>query len=56
MVDSVIAALSEAGEPLRPCYPRDLINQVRWAARYESESPRLDTDALQRAISAYFLS
>ena len=56
VVDSVIAALEEAGEPLRPCYPRDLINQVCWAAKYESQTPRLDIPSLQRALSSYFLA
>jgi predicted ATPase with chaperone activity len=56
VVDSVIAALEEAGEPLRPCYPRDLVNQVCWAAKYESQTPRLDIPSLQRALSSYFLS
>src|SRR5579872_3028114 len=56
VVDSVIAALQEAGEPLRPCYPRDLVNQVCWAAKYESKVPCLDIPSLQRALSSYFLA
>lgn len=56
VVDSVIAALREAGEPLRPCYPRDLVNQVCWAAKYESRVPSLDIPSLQRALSSYFLA
>ena len=56
VVDSVIAALEEAGEPLRPCYPRDLVNQVCWAAKYESQAPHLDIPSLQRALSSYFLA
>jgi predicted ATPase with chaperone activity len=56
VVDSVIAALEEAGEPLRPCYPRDLVNQVCWAAKYESRTPRLDIPSLQQALSSYFLA
>jgi hypothetical protein len=42
-------------QELRSCYPRDIVNQVRWAARYEGKSPHLDTAALQQAIEAYFL-
>lgn len=56
VVDSVIAALEEVGEPLRPCYPRDLVNQVCWAAKYESRTPRLDIASLQQALSSYFLA
>lgn len=43
-------------EPLRPCYPRDLVNQIIWAARYEGSNPRLEREALVRAVEAYFLS
>jgi hypothetical protein len=56
VVDSVISALQEAGEPLRPCYPRDLVNQVCWAAKYESKTPCLDIPSLQQALSSYFLA
>src|SRR5215471_19042048 len=27
-------------EPLRPCYPRDLVNHICWAARYEERKPQ----------------
>ena len=43
-------------EPLRPCYPRDLMNQIAWAARYEGRNPRLDRESLMRAAEAYFIS
>ncbi|HEX6804900.1 MAG TPA: hypothetical protein VF133_14570 [Terriglobales bacterium] len=43
-------------EPLRPCYPRDLVNQITWTARYEGRKPKLDRDALIHAVEAYFLS
>lgn len=42
-------------EPLRPCYPRDLMNQIRWAAKYEGKQPSLDKTAIMRAVEAYFL-
>ncbi|HVP56449.1 MAG TPA: AAA family ATPase [Candidatus Eisenbacteria bacterium] len=42
-------------EPLRACLPRDIVNQVRWAARYERKKPRLDRDALMTAVDAYFV-
>lgn len=42
-------------EPLRPCYPRDLMNQIRWAAKYEGKQPSLDKAAIMRAVEAYFL-
>jgi MoxR-like ATPase len=42
------------GQELRSCYPRDILNQVCWAARYENKRPYLDRAALRRAIDAYF--
>jgi MoxR-like ATPase len=42
-------------EPLRPCYPRDLMNQIRWAAKYEGNQPVLDQPSIMRAVEAYFL-
>ena len=42
------------GPELRACYPRDIINQVVWAARYEDKKPYLDLASLSQAINAYF--
>ena len=43
-------------QELRSCYPRDIVNQVAWAARYEGQTPYIDRAALKRAIDAYFLA
>ena len=43
-------------QELRSCYPRDIVNQVAWAARYEGHTPYIDRPALKRAIDAYFLA
>jgi predicted ATPase with chaperone activity len=43
-------------EPLRACYPRDIVNQIRWAARFEEREPCLDRGALLAAVDAYFVS
>jgi predicted ATPase with chaperone activity len=40
---------------LRACYPRDVVNQVRWTARFEGTRPHIDSPALKRAVEAYFL-
>ncbi|HKR84938.1 MAG TPA: hypothetical protein VJS37_12225, partial [Terriglobales bacterium] len=57
IVQELIAVLRHRfKEPLRPCYPRDLINQIAWTARYEGRKPRLDRDALMRAAEAYFIA
>jgi hypothetical protein len=43
-------------QELRSCYPRDIVNQVCWAARYEGIKPYLNLESLMRAVDAYFLS
>ena len=40
---------------LRGCYPRDLVNQICWSARYEGRKPIIDQEAMMRAVEAYFL-
>ena len=42
-------------QPLRACYPRDIVNQVCWAAKYEGRSPKLEPASLIRAVEGYFL-
>jgi predicted ATPase with chaperone activity len=42
-------------QELRSCYPRDIVNQVCWAARYEDRAPYLDRAALLLAIESYFV-
>lgn len=57
--DSVVQELAQTirslGQELRGCQPRDLVNQVCWAARYEDRPPVLDRASLARAVEAYFL-
>jgi predicted ATPase with chaperone activity len=43
-------------EPLRACYPRDILHQILWAAQYRQEKPRLDRKALEDACNNYFLA
>jgi len=43
-------------QELRSCYPRDIMNQICWAAQYEGLQPYVDRASLKRAIDAYFLS
>jgi predicted ATPase with chaperone activity len=42
-------------QELRACYPRDIVNQIAWAARYADRKPHLDRDSLMAAAEAYFL-
>ena len=43
-------------QELRSCYPKDIVNQAIWAARYENRKPYLDQAALKRAVDVYFLA
>jgi hypothetical protein len=43
-------------QELRQCYPRDLVNQVLWAARFEGKKPHMDHAAMAQALEAYFLA
>jgi len=43
-------------QELRGCQPRDLVNQICWAAKYEDRKPYLDREKLMRAVEAYFIS
>lgn len=56
IVDYVIDLLAELDQPLRPCYPVDIISQIRWAARYEGKEPRLDRATIAQACRNYFIS
>ena len=42
-------------QELRSCYPRDILNQVCWAAQYDGRKPHVDRPALKRAVEAFFL-
>ncbi len=43
-------------QELRQCYPRDLVNQILWAARYEGKKPILNHASLALAVEAFFLT
>ena len=42
-------------QPLRPCYPRDILQHLTWEARYEGRQPQLRWDAVERACRTYFV-
>ncbi len=47
--------ISRLGHTLRQCYPRDIVNRICWAAKYENKEPKLDRASMKRAVKAYFL-
>jgi predicted ATPase with chaperone activity len=56
LVDDLIQRIrDEFGHPLRACFPRDLLNQVLWRARYEEKTPIVSLESLHDACKAYFL-
>lgn len=56
IVDELIDIIQkDYKEPLRACHPRDIIGQIRWAARYESREPYLDRESVLTAVDAYFV-
>jgi SpoVK/Ycf46/Vps4 family AAA+-type ATPase len=56
IVDQLIESIRETmKQELRSCYPRDIVNQICWEARYEGRKPYLNSESLKRAVDAYFL-
>jgi hypothetical protein len=56
LIDGLMDTLTnKLKEPLRNCYPRDLVNKICSAARYEGRKPELTQQALMRAVESYFL-
>jgi hypothetical protein len=45
----------EMKQPLSQSHPRDLINQIFWAARYAGVEPHLTRHAMDQACRAHFL-
>lgn len=56
LCDLIVTIRETLHEELRACYPRDLVNQVCWAAKYEGVEPKLDRPSLRRALKSYFLA
>jgi hypothetical protein len=57
LIDNLISVIrGTLNQELRGCYPRDLVSQVCWAARFEDRKPCLDRAALMAAVDTYFLS
>lgn len=42
-------------QDLRACYPRDLVNQICWAAKYDGKPPVIDRESVIRAVETYFV-
>ncbi len=56
VVESLIAVITdEVKQPLRACYPRDIVQQVCWAAKYEGKQPQLTWEAVAEGCRNYFV-
>jgi hypothetical protein len=56
-VDHLLQILrDELKQPLRACFPRDLVQQVIWAAKYNGSKPALTEESMRAACRSYFLS
>jgi predicted ATPase with chaperone activity len=57
VVDQLVIMLQkELKQPLRACYPLDIISQIRWAAQYQGVKPHLDRETIAAACRNYFLA
>ena len=56
IIEELRSVLSRHKQPLRACYPRDIIQHLRWAARYEGQQPQVSLAAVEEACRSYFLS
>ena len=57
LVDDLMKRIEdEFKQPLRGCQPRDIINQIKWRAKYEQHAPELTTQALDNACRSYFIA
>jgi energy-coupling factor transporter ATP-binding protein EcfA2 len=55
VVEQLIDDLNRMKEPLRPCYPRDIVQHILWAAKYQSVRPELKRDAVAAACRNYLI-
>jgi predicted ATPase with chaperone activity len=55
VVEGFLRILSEMRQPLRACYPRDIIQHICWKAKYEASPPEFTLQAVWEACRSYFL-
>ena len=57
VVDSLIQMIGQDfKEPLRACHPRDVVQQIIWAAQYLQKDPVLDQATVTQACRNYFIT
>ncbi len=55
VIGHFIKMLEEMRQPLRACYPRDIIQHICWKAKYDGSKPVLSMEAIKDACNSYFL-
>ena len=55
IVDGFAKVLADLGQPLRPCYPREILQHICWKAKYEGKPPLLTLEGIREACDSYFL-
>lgn len=55
VVEELIHDLGQMNEPLRACYPRDIIQHILWAARYQSVPPQINRETIAAACRNYLI-
>ena len=55
IMDGFRKVLAERRQPLRACYPRDIIQHICWKAKYQGQQPQLTLEAIREACDNYFL-
>jgi hypothetical protein len=56
IVECFIKTLTGRNQPLRACYPRDIIQHICWKAKYEGTQAVLTAPAIEEACNSYFLA
>jgi energy-coupling factor transporter ATP-binding protein EcfA2 len=56
LTDVVEVIRGKQHQALRPCYARDIVNQICWAARYERKEPIIEHASVMKAVENCFLS
>jgi predicted ATPase with chaperone activity len=51
----LVQCIKEMKQSLSQCHPRDLINQIFWAARYAGLEPHITRKSVESACKAHFL-
>jgi predicted ATPase with chaperone activity len=57
MADDLVKIVEqEYKDSLRACYPRDILQQIIWEARYLQKEPHADRESIAQACRNYFLA